>query len=214
MDAAVASPTSLSGSRESSSAKEGALLYRAGSTYLGKEVWKSCYLVLRYRRVWCFKLFDRVSSSCSCVLNLNLLFTWQQRHPVSVCGENRCYTFDVCYHGVSYCSSSQISLLESQYKCSFQYERCPLINIYCMFACDCLCLCCRGGHCGGCRRSNSSEKPHAFQVILTEHPPLELSAENELEMADWMQLLCQSVSKGVSCNYTHTSIFASSCKAF
>ncbi|KAL0158242.1 hypothetical protein M9458_046318, partial [Cirrhinus mrigala] len=39
MDAAVASPTSPS-------TKEGALLYRAGSTYLGKEVWKSCYLVL------------------------------------------------------------------------------------------------------------------------------------------------------------------------
>uniref|UniRef100_A0A673MA42 Pleckstrin homology domain-containing family M member 2-like n=1 Tax=Sinocyclocheilus rhinocerous TaxID=307959 RepID=A0A673MA42_9TELE len=110
MDAAVASPTSPFGSRESSSTKEGALLYRAGSTYLGKEVWKSCYLVLRYKR---------------------------QRHPVSV------------------------------------------------------------WHCGGCRRSNSLEKPHAFQVILTEHPPLVLSAENELEMADWMQLLCQSVSKGI-----------------
>uniref|UniRef100_A0A672LMU0 Pleckstrin homology domain-containing family M member 2-like n=1 Tax=Sinocyclocheilus grahami TaxID=75366 RepID=A0A672LMU0_SINGR len=110
MDAAVASSTSPFGSRESSSTKEGALLYRAGSTYLGKEVWKSCYLVLRYKR---------------------------QRHPVSV------------------------------------------------------------WHCGGCRRSNSLEKPHAFQVILTEHPPLVLSAENELEMADWMQLLCQSVSKGI-----------------
>lgn len=63
-----------------------------------------------------------------------------------------------------------------------------------MFPCD---LCHRGGHCGGCRRSNSTEKPHTFQVILTEHQPLELSAENELEMADWMLLLCQSVSKGI-----------------
>lgn len=69
-----------------------------------------------------------------------------------------------------------------------------------------LCFCYRGGHCGGCRRSNSTEKPHAFQVILTEHPPLELSAENELEMADWMQLLCQSVSKGVSHHHTHISL--------
>lgn len=54
-----------------------------------------------------------------------------------------------------------------------------------------------GEYCGGCRRSNSTERPHAFQVILTERPPLELSANNEQDMADWMQLLCQSVSKGV-----------------
>lgn len=108
MDVTVASPTSPSRSRESSSTKEGPLLYRAGNSYLGKEVWKSCYLVLRYKRVWRFKLFDSVSASCSCVLNLNLLFTWQQWHPVSVCRENRCYSFDVCYHGVSFrcCSSS------------------------------------------------------------------------------------------------------------
>lgn len=55
----------------------------------------------------------------------------------------------------------------------------------------------RGEHCGGCRRSNSTERPHAFQVILTERPPLELSANDEQDMAEWMQLLCQSVSKGV-----------------
>lgn len=35
----------------SASTKEGALQYRAGSTYLGREVWKSCYLVLRYLQV-------------------------------------------------------------------------------------------------------------------------------------------------------------------
>lgn len=55
----------------------------------------------------------------------------------------------------------------------------------------------RGEHCGGCRRSNNTERPHAFQVILTERPPLVLSANNEQDMAEWMQLLCQSVSKGV-----------------
>lgn len=54
-----------------------------------------------------------------------------------------------------------------------------------------------GEHCGGCRRSNNTERPHAFQVILTERPPLVLCANNEQDMADWMQLLCQSVSKGV-----------------
>ncbi|XP_026061823.1 pleckstrin homology domain-containing family M member 2-like isoform X1 [Carassius auratus] len=123
IDAVVASPTSPFSSRESSSTKEGALLYRARSTYLGKEVWKSCYLVL----------------------SNGILYQYAERTDVT-----------------------------------------PLMSVTM-----------GGGHCGGCRRSNSSEKPHAFQVILTEHPPLVLSAENELEMAEWMQLICQSVSKGI-----------------
>ncbi|XP_051515938.1 pleckstrin homology domain-containing family M member 2-like isoform X2 [Myxocyprinus asiaticus] len=122
MDVSVASPTSPSGSR-SSSTKEGALLYQAGSSYLGKEVWKSCYLVL----------------------SNGILYLYAEKTDVT-----------------------------------------PLMSVTM-----------GGEHCGGCRRSNSLEKPHAFQVILTEHPPLELSAENEQEMADWMQLLCQSASKGV-----------------
>ncbi|XP_020637727.2 pleckstrin homology domain-containing family M member 2 isoform X2 [Pogona vitticeps] len=54
-----------------------------------------------------------------------------------------------------------------------------------------------GEQCGGCRRSNTTDRPHSFQVILTDRPSLELSAENEEEMADWMQYLCQAVSKGV-----------------
>ncbi|XP_067302325.1 pleckstrin homology domain-containing family M member 2 isoform X2 [Pseudorasbora parva] len=123
MDVTLASPTSPSGSRESSSTKEGPLLYRAGNSYLGKELWKSCYLVL----------------------SNGILYQYAERTDVT-----------------------------------------PLMSVTM-----------GGSHCGGCRRSNSTEKPHAFQVILTEHPPLELSAENEMEMADWMQLLCQSVSKGI-----------------
>ncbi|XP_053137402.1 pleckstrin homology domain-containing family M member 2 isoform X2 [Hemicordylus capensis] len=54
-----------------------------------------------------------------------------------------------------------------------------------------------GEQCGGCRRANTTDRPHSFQVILTDRPSLELSAENEEEMADWMQHLCQAVSKGV-----------------
>ncbi|XP_051948166.1 pleckstrin homology domain-containing family M member 2-like isoform X5 [Xyrauchen texanus] len=123
MDVSVASPTSPLGSRGSRSTKEGTVLYRAGSSYLGKEVWKSCYLVL----------------------SKGILYQYAERTDVT-----------------------------------------PLMSVTM-----------GGEHCGGCRRSKSSEKLHAFQVILTEHPPLELSAENEQEMADWMQLLCQSVSKGV-----------------
>ncbi|XP_035501976.1 pleckstrin homology domain-containing family M member 2 isoform X1 [Scophthalmus maximus] len=106
-----------------SSTKEGTLQYRSGTTYLGKELWKSCYLVL----------------------SKGILYLYAERTDVI-----------------------------------------PLLSVTM-----------GGEHCGGCRRSNSTERPHAFQVILTERPPLELSANNEQDMADWMQLLCQSVSKGV-----------------
>ncbi|XP_057682140.1 pleckstrin homology domain-containing family M member 2 isoform X2 [Corythoichthys intestinalis] len=106
-----------------SSAKEGLLQYRAGSTYLGKELWKSCYLVL----------------------SNGILYLYAERTDVT-----------------------------------------PLLSVTM-----------GGEYCGGCRRSNGTERPHAFQVILTERPPLELSANNEQDMADWMLLLCQSVSKGV-----------------
>ncbi|XP_064445945.1 pleckstrin homology domain-containing family M member 2 isoform X4 [Mirounga angustirostris] len=55
----------------------------------------------------------------------------------------------------------------------------------------------RGEQCGGCRRASSTDRPHAFQVILAGRPCLELSADSEAAMADWMQHLCQAVSKGV-----------------
>ncbi|XP_047460647.1 pleckstrin homology domain-containing family M member 2 isoform X2 [Mugil cephalus] len=106
-----------------SSTKEGTLQYRTGTTYLGKELWKSCYLVL----------------------SKGILYLYAERTDVT-----------------------------------------PLLSVTM-----------GGEHCGGCRRSNSTERPHAFQVILTERPPLVLCANNEEDMADWMQLLCQSVSKGV-----------------
>ncbi|XP_041655304.1 pleckstrin homology domain-containing family M member 2 isoform X2 [Cheilinus undulatus] len=106
-----------------SSTKEGTLQYRAGTTYLGKELWKSCYLVL----------------------SNGILYLYSERTDGT-----------------------------------------PVMSVTM-----------GGEHCGGCRRSNSTEHPHAFQVILTERPPLELSANNEQDMADWMQLLCQSVSRGV-----------------
>ncbi|XP_062871874.1 pleckstrin homology domain-containing family M member 2 isoform X2 [Trichomycterus rosablanca] len=123
MDVCVSSPTSPSGSRVFSSTKEGTLQYRVGTSYLGKELWKSCYLVL----------------------SNGILYQYPDRTDVT-----------------------------------------PLMSITM-----------GGEHCGGCRRSNSTERPHAFQVILTARPPLELCAENELDMAEWMQLICQAVSKGM-----------------
>ncbi|XP_036389414.1 pleckstrin homology domain-containing family M member 2 isoform X1 [Megalops cyprinoides] len=123
MDVSVSPHATLSSPLDSGSTKEGPMFYRAGTTYLGKELWKSCYLVL----------------------SNGILYQYPERTDVT-----------------------------------------PLLSITM-----------GGEHCGGCRRSNSSERPHAFQVILTDRPPLELSAENEQDMADWMQLLCQSVSKGV-----------------
>ncbi|XP_054904543.1 pleckstrin homology domain-containing family M member 2 isoform X2 [Poeciliopsis prolifica] len=106
-----------------SSIKEGSLQYKAGITYLGKEMWKSCYVIL----------------------SKGILYLYAERTDVT-----------------------------------------PVMSVTM-----------GGQHCGGCRRSNNTERPHAFQVILTERPPLVLSADNEQEMAEWMQLLCQSVSKGV-----------------
>lgn len=105
------------------SIKEGSVQYKAGTTYLGKELWKSCYAVL----------------------SSGTLYLYSDKADVT-----------------------------------------PVLSVTM-----------GGEHCGGCRRSNSTEHPHAFQVILTERPPLELSASNEQDMAEWMQLLCQSVSKGV-----------------
>ncbi|XP_015243099.1 PREDICTED: pleckstrin homology domain-containing family M member 2 isoform X2 [Cyprinodon variegatus] len=105
------------------STKEGTLQYRCGTTYLGKEQWKSCYVVL----------------------SNGILYLYAERTDVT-----------------------------------------PLLSVTM-----------GGEHCGGCRRSNNTERPHAFQVILTERQPLVLSANDEQDMAEWMQLLCQAVSKGV-----------------
>ncbi|XP_042333865.1 pleckstrin homology domain-containing family M member 2 isoform X2 [Sceloporus undulatus] len=110
-------------SAENSVMKEGVLNYKAGTNYLGKEIWKSCFVVL----------------------SSGILYQYPDRTDVT-----------------------------------------PLLSINM-----------GGEQCGGCRRSNTTERPHSFQVILTDRPSLELSAENEEEMADWMQYLCQAVSKGV-----------------
>ncbi|KAM5246830.1 pleckstrin homology domain-containing family M member 2 isoform 2-T2 [Ctenodactylus gundi] len=103
--------------------KEGVLHYKAGTSYLGKEHWKTCFVVL----------------------SNGILYQYPDRTDVI-----------------------------------------PLLSVNM-----------GGEQCGGCRRSNSTDRPHAFQVILADRPCLELSAESEAEMADWMQLLCQAVSKGV-----------------
>ncbi|KPP58621.1 pleckstrin-like domain-containing family M member 2-like, partial [Scleropages formosus] len=106
----------------SNGVKEGPLLYRAGTTYMGRELWKNCYLVL----------------------SNGILYQYSERT-----------------------------------------DRTPLLSISMGSA-----------NCGGCRRSSSTERPHAFQVILSERSPLELSTNSEQDMADWMQVLCQSVSQG------------------
>ncbi|KAF6110765.1 pleckstrin homology and RUN domain containing M2 [Phyllostomus discolor] len=103
--------------------KEGVLHYKAGTSYLGKEHWKTCFVVL----------------------SNGILYQYPDRTDVT-----------------------------------------PLLSVNM-----------GGEQCGGCRRSNTTDRPHAFQVILADRPCLELSAESEAEMADWMQHLCQAVSKGV-----------------
>ncbi|XP_023491483.1 pleckstrin homology domain-containing family M member 2 isoform X2 [Equus caballus] len=103
--------------------KEGMLHYKAGTSYLGKEHWKACFVAL----------------------SNGILYQYPDRTDVT-----------------------------------------PLLSVNM-----------GGEQCGGCRRSNTTDRPHAFQVILADRPCLELSADSEAEMADWMQHLCQAVSKGV-----------------
>nr|XP_058922334.1 pleckstrin homology domain-containing family M member 2 isoform X2 [Kogia breviceps] len=103
--------------------KEGMLHYKAGTSYLGKEHWKTCFVVL----------------------SNGILYQYPDRTDVT-----------------------------------------PLLSVNM-----------GGEQCGGCRRSSTTDRPHAFQVILADRPCLELSASSEAEMADWMQHLCQAVSKGV-----------------
>lgn len=103
--------------------KEGMLHYKASTSYLGKEHWKACFVVL----------------------SNGILYQYPDRTDVI-----------------------------------------PLLSVNM-----------GGEQCGGCRRSNTTDRPHAFQVILADRPCLELSADSEAEMADWMQHLCQAVSKGV-----------------
>ncbi|XP_034875611.1 pleckstrin homology domain-containing family M member 2 isoform X2 [Mirounga leonina] len=103
--------------------KEGMLHYKAGTSYLGKEHWKTCFVVL----------------------SNGILYQYPDRTDVT-----------------------------------------PLISVNM-----------GGEQCGGCRRASSTDRPHAFQVILAGRPCLELSADSEAAMADWMQHLCQAVSKGV-----------------
>ncbi|XP_037736981.1 pleckstrin homology domain-containing family M member 2 [Chelonia mydas] len=123
MDETLGPAPSLYASSENSVTKEGILHYKAGTSYLGKEHWKTCFVVL----------------------SNGILYQYPDRTDII-----------------------------------------PLLSVNM-----------GGEQCGGCRRSNTTDRPHSFQVILTDRPSLELSAENEEEMADWMQYLCQAVSKGV-----------------
>ncbi|XP_041319311.1 pleckstrin homology domain-containing family M member 2 isoform X1 [Pyrgilauda ruficollis] len=122
MDEALG-PASSSSSAEHAVTKDGILHYKAGTSYLGKEQWKPCFVVL----------------------SNGILYQYPDHTDVT-----------------------------------------PLLSINM-----------GGEQCGGCRRSNTTDRPHSFQVILTDRPSLELSAENEEDMADWMQYFCQAVSKGV-----------------
>ncbi|KAM4651578.1 pleckstrin homology domain-containing family M member 2 isoform 2-T2 [Discoglossus pictus] len=119
--------TGLDGSRYTSKdhpvSKEGVLHYKASTSYLGRETWKTCYVVL----------------------SNGILYQYPDRTDVI-----------------------------------------PMLSVNM-----------GGEQCGGCRRSNTTDRPHSFQVILTDRPSLELSAANEEEMSEWMLHLCQAVSKGV-----------------
>ncbi|XP_061869116.1 pleckstrin homology domain-containing family M member 2 isoform X2 [Colius striatus] len=123
MEEALGPASTSCSSAENAVTKDGILHYKAGTSYLGKEQWKTCFVVL----------------------SNGILYQYPDRTDVT-----------------------------------------PLLSINM-----------GGEQCGGCRRSNTTDRPHSFQVILTDRPSLELSADNEEDMADWMQYFCQAVSKGV-----------------
>ncbi|NWJ08112.1 PKHM2 protein, partial [Crypturellus undulatus] len=123
LDEALGPTPNSCSSAENTVTKDGILHYKAGTSYLGKEQWKTCFVVL----------------------SNGILYQYPDRTDVT-----------------------------------------PLLSINM-----------GGEQCGGCRRSNTTDRPHSFQVILTDRPSLELSADNEADMADWMQYFCQAVSKGV-----------------
>ena len=51
--------------------------------------------------------------------------------------------------------------------------------------------------CGGCRRSRTSEREHAFEVVLTDGDALQLCAATAQLAQQWLQALCQAVSQGM-----------------
>ncbi|XP_077116546.1 pleckstrin homology domain-containing family M member 2 isoform X1 [Ranitomeya variabilis] len=124
VDEAMGPCVPTSSSRDQAVSKEGVLHYKASTSYLGRETWKTCYVVL----------------------SNGILYQYPDRTDVI-----------------------------------------PLLSINL-----------GGEQCGGCRRANTTERAHSFQVILADQPSLELSAANEEEMAEWMLHLCQAVSKGVT----------------
>jgi hypothetical protein len=52
--------------------------------------------------------------------------------------------------------------------------------------------------CAGCRRSTNSDRPHSFEVLLSNGLAFLLAATTEDELNDWLQNLCRAVSGGVA----------------
>ncbi|XP_078373307.1 pleckstrin homology domain-containing family M member 2-like isoform X1 [Oculina patagonica] len=54
----------------------------------------------------------------------------------------------------------------------------------------------RGSRCGGCRRVNDPDRPHAFEVVAEDGSPLiALAAFSEDDTADWIFRICQAVAE-------------------
>ncbi|XP_033642401.1 pleckstrin homology domain-containing family M member 2-like [Asterias rubens] len=54
----------------------------------------------------------------------------------------------------------------------------------------------RAPHFGGCRRVRNGDRPHSFELILSDGASLELSCDTEEEVSDWLQTICQVVAQG------------------
>ncbi|ESO89963.1 hypothetical protein LOTGIDRAFT_124124, partial [Lottia gigantea] len=54
-----------------------------------------------------------------------------------------------------------------------------------------------GDQCVGCRRSQSSEKHHSMEIVVSKGDSLLLAASDNAEMCDWLMCMCRAVSEGM-----------------
>ncbi|XP_038077828.1 pleckstrin homology domain-containing family M member 2-like [Patiria miniata] len=59
---------------------------------------------------------------------------------------------------------------------------------------------------GGCRRVRNGDRPHSFELILSDGASLELACDKEEQVSDWLQAICQVVAQAqvAATSPTHT----------
>ncbi|XP_077998228.1 pleckstrin homology domain-containing family M member 2-like [Glandiceps talaboti] len=55
----------------------------------------------------------------------------------------------------------------------------------------------KSGDFGGCRRVRGGEKPYSFELIMPDKSSLELAANDDYEVSEWLHSICSAVSLGM-----------------